>query len=145
MKSFILIQAFLSAWFDGTAFPGASATAHILCGLKMSYALNAEDVLSKIGPQTRLLMILNSQSNPTSGVAPFDQLEKLAKGLEAWPQVRLLSDKEIYSRLYFDGLKHGRPLIFENLRNRTIVLDGWSKTYAMTGWRLGAGLTGQPS
>jgi aspartate/methionine/tyrosine aminotransferase len=63
----------------------------------------------------------------------------LVEGLDAWPEVAILSD-EIYSRLLYDGEEHVSMLGFESIRDRLIVLDGWSKTYSMTGWRLGWGL-----
>ena len=102
------------------------------------FSFSAEKVLAKINPKTRLL-ILNTPANPTGGVVPRAELEALAKGLEAHPNVFVLAD-EIYSRLLYDGEEHVSFLQFEALRERTILLDGWSKTYAMTGWRLGYGV-----
>ena len=102
------------------------------------FSFSAEAVLAKITPRTRLL-IVNTPANPTGGVVPKSELDKLAKGLEAHPQVVLLSD-EIYSRMVYDGLEHASLLAYEHLRERTILLDGWSKTYSMTGWRLGYGV-----
>ena len=67
------------------------------------------------------------------------ELEKLAKGLEKFPNVFILSD-EIYSRILFDRHSHASLMSFPEVRDRVIVLDGWSKTYAMTGWRLGYGI-----
>jgi aspartate aminotransferase len=63
-------------------------------------------------------------------------MDKLAKGLEDHPHVAIMSD-EIYGRMLYDGREHVSMLEYENLRDRVIMLDGWSKTYAMTGWRLG--------
>ena len=99
------------------------------------YAFDADEVLSLITPKTRLL-ILNSPSNPTGGALPEEEIMKLAIGLDKYPNVCILSD-EIYSRILYDNQKHISFLQFENLRNRTILLDGFSKTYAMTGWRIG--------
>ncbi len=99
------------------------------------FAFSAEDALERIGPRTRLL-ILNSPANPTGGVAPRDELDRLVAGLAERPQVAVLSD-EIYSRLLYDGRQHASLLAYEELDERLILLDGWSKTYAMTGWRLG--------
>jgi len=70
---------------------------------------------------------------------PAEQFDKLAAGLERHPQVAILSD-EIYSRLLYDGIAHLTMLRYEHLRDRLILLDGWSKTYAMTGWRIGYGV-----
>merc|ERR1712159_250169 len=72
-------------------------------------------------------------------MGPQQELEKLAKGLEKFPNVFILSD-EIYSRILFDGHKHLSLLTFPEVKDRVIVLDGWSKTYSMTGWRLGYGI-----
>jgi aspartate/methionine/tyrosine aminotransferase len=102
------------------------------------FAFSADDVLSRITPRTRLL-IINSPANPTGGVVPVSELEKLAAGLERHPQVVILSD-EIYGQLTYDNHRHASMLRFEALRDRVIMLDGWSKTYAMTGWRLGVGV-----
>ncbi|MDP4796950.1 MAG: aminotransferase class I/II-fold pyridoxal phosphate-dependent enzyme, partial [Rhodospirillales bacterium] len=77
-----------------------------------------------------------SPANPTGGIVPREEMDKLAKGLEAHPNVAILSD-EIYGRMLYDGREHVSMLEYEHLRDRVIMLDGWSKTYAMTGWRLG--------
>src|SRR5690606_21670042 len=99
------------------------------------FAFSAEETLSLITPRTRLL-ILNSPANPTGGVAPRAEIEKLVKGLEAHPHVAILSD-EIYDVMTYDGEKATSLLTFPEIRDRLIVLNGWSKTWAMTGWRLG--------
>jgi aspartate aminotransferase len=102
------------------------------------FGFDAEEVLSKITERTRLI-ILNSPANPTGGVFDRDQIDLLVAGLERHPDVYLLSD-EIYSRIIYDGLEHVSLLTYESIRDRLILLDGWSKTYSMTGWRLGWGL-----
>jgi aspartate aminotransferase len=102
------------------------------------FAFDPDEVLDQITPATRLI-ILNSPGNPTGGVVPRDALDRLVAGLERHPQVAILSD-EIYSRLLFDGAEHASMLPYESIRDRLILLDGWSKTYAMTGWRLGYGV-----
>jgi len=102
------------------------------------FAFRADEVLAKITPRTRLL-VLNSPANPTGGVTPRKELDQLAVGLERHPQVAILSD-EIYSRLTYDGEEHVSILSYPSLRDRAILLDGWSKTYAMTGWRMGFGV-----
>ncbi len=99
------------------------------------FAFSAEETLSLITPKTRLL-IINSPANPTGGVTPKEEIDKLVKGLEAHPDVAIMSD-EIYDQLTFDGLEHQTLLAYPEIRDRLIVLNGWSKTYAMTGWRLG--------
>ena len=102
------------------------------------FSFNAEEVLERITPATRLI-VLNSPANPTGGVVPRAEIERLVEGLEAHPGVTILSD-EIYSRMLYDGRTHVSLLEYETIRDRLIVLDGWSKTYAMTGWRLGYGV-----
>jgi len=99
------------------------------------FAFSADDVLSRITPATRLL-ILNSPANPTGGVTPKAEIDRLVAGLSAHPHVTILSD-EIYSQLLYDGRQHVSLLSYPEIRDRLILLDGWSKTYAMTGWRLG--------
>jgi aspartate aminotransferase len=102
---------------------------------KNGFAFSAEDVLSRITPRTRLI-IINSPANPTGGVVPRAEWDKLVAGLEKFPNVAVMSD-EIYSQMVYDGREHVTLLGYEQMRDRTILLDGWSKTYAMTGWRLG--------
>ena len=102
------------------------------------FSFKAEEVLAQITPRTRLL-ILNSPANPTGGVAPRAEIDRLVEGLLEQPQVCVLSD-EISSRLLYDGREHVSLLEYEAIRDRVILLDGWSKTYAMTGWRLGYGV-----
>jgi aspartate/methionine/tyrosine aminotransferase len=93
----------------------------------------AAEVLAKITPRTRLI-IVNGQ--PTGGIVPRDELDRLVEGLTAHPQVVVLSD-EIYARMVYDNVPHASMLVYPELADRLILLDGWSKTYAMTGWRLG--------
>ncbi len=102
---------------------------------KNCYTFDANAVLKLITSNTRLI-ILNTPSNPTGSYVPKEQLNKLAEGLEAHPNVHILSD-EIYSQMLYGDRRHTTLLSYENLRERVIMLDGWSKTYAMTGWRLG--------
>ena len=102
------------------------------------FAFSAEDVLGRVTPDTRLL-ILNSPANPTGGVTPRAEIEALVEGLEEHPHVTVMSD-EIYDQLVFDGFEATSLLEFPSIRDRLVVLNGWSKTYAMTGWRLGYGI-----
>ena len=99
------------------------------------FAFSADETLSLITPATRLL-IVNSPANPTGGVTPRTEIEKLVRGLEAHPHVAILSD-EIYDVMTYDGETHTSLLQFPEIRDRLIVLNGWSKTWAMTGWRMG--------
>jgi aspartate aminotransferase len=98
-------------------------------------AFSADEVLNLITPQTRLL-IINSPANPTGGVTPRREVEKLVAGLERFPDVAIMSD-EIYDHMVYDGEEHVCLLNYPSIRDRVILLNGWSKTYAMTGWRLG--------
>ena len=99
------------------------------------FAFSAEEALKLMTPETRLV-ILNSPANPTGGVTPGEEIDKLVAGLARWPNAAILSD-EIYGQLTYDGLAHRSLLAYPEIRDRLILLDGWSKTYAMTGWRLG--------
>jgi len=99
------------------------------------FAFRAEELLSLITPRTRLV-IVNSPANPTGGVTPKAEVDRLAAGLARHPDVAILSD-EIYDRMIYDGEAHACLLAYPEIRDRTILLNGWSKTYAMTGWRLG--------
>jgi aspartate/methionine/tyrosine aminotransferase len=102
------------------------------------FAFSAEETLKLITPKTRLL-IVNSPANPTGGVTPKSEVDKLVAGLEKWPDVAVMSD-EIYDHMVYDGEKHVCLLSYPSLRDRLVLLNGWSKTYAMTGWRLGYGV-----
>ena len=99
------------------------------------FAFSAEETLALITPQTRLL-ILNSPANPTGGVTPKAEIDKLVAGLADHPQVTIMSD-EIYDVMTYDGEHHTSLLSYPEIRDRLIVLNGWSKTWAMTGWRMG--------
>ncbi|HXZ01395.1 MAG TPA: pyridoxal phosphate-dependent aminotransferase [Stellaceae bacterium] len=118
-------------------FSGATPVAMPLYEEK-GFSFDPEEVLAKITPRTRLL-ILSSPANPTGGAVPKSALDRLASGLEHHPHVAILSD-EIYSEMVYDGAEHTSLLAYPALRDRIILLDGWSKTYAMTGWRLGYGV-----
>lgn len=99
------------------------------------FAFSGAEALSLIGPRTRLV-ILNSPANPTGGVTPKPEIDALVAGLDRFPDIAVLSD-EIYGQMTYDGLAHTSLLSYPSIRDRLIMLDGWSKTYAMTGWRMG--------
>ncbi len=103
---------------------------------KRGFDVTAEEILAMITPRTRLL-ILNSPQNPTGGVISRAQIEALARGL-ADQDVMVLSD-EIYKQLIYEG-EHFSIAQFPGMKEKTIILDGFSKGYAMTGWRLGYGI-----
>ena len=102
------------------------------------FSINPDKILSLINKKTRLL-ILNNPHNPTGRFTEKAVIDKLAQGLLSFPHVAILSD-EIYDRLIFDNKEIPTLLNYPNLYDRLIVLNGWSKTYAMTGWRLGWGV-----
>lgn len=102
---------------------------------KNGFGFKADDVLKLITPKTRLI-IINSPANPTGGIVEKDEIDKLVAGLEKHPNVAIMSD-EIYSEMLYDGKIHTSLLKYPQLADRLIMLDGWSKTYAMTGWRMG--------
>ncbi|MGE0061606.1 MAG: pyridoxal phosphate-dependent aminotransferase [Xanthobacteraceae bacterium] len=99
------------------------------------FAFSAEETLGLITKKTRLI-IDNSPANPTGGVTPKPEVDKFVAGLDKWPDVAVMSD-EIYDHMVYDGLQHVCLLSYPSIRDRLILLNGWSKTYAMTGWRLG--------
>jgi aspartate aminotransferase len=100
------------------------------------FSLDVNELASLITDRTRLI-ILNSPHNPTGGVMPRKDVEKVAEVIGD-RNILVLSD-EIYSRLLFDG-DHFSIMSIPGMQERTLLLDGFSKTYAMTGWRLGYGV-----
>lgn len=108
----------------------------VACGAESSFKLTPQALAEAIGPNTRWL-ILNSPSNPTGAVYDRDELQALAEVLLAHPQVLILAD-DIYEHLIFDNrdfltLAQVEP----RLAARTLTMNGVSKAYAMTGWRIG--------
>ncbi len=97
------------------------------------FAFSAEETLSLVTDRTRLL-IVNSPANPCGGVTPRAEVDALVAGLP--DHVAVMSD-EIYDQMLYDGEEHVSLLGYPEIRDRLILLNGWSKTYAMTGWRLG--------
>jgi len=96
---------------------------------------SADKILSLITDKTRLLILINP-NNPTGSFVEKPEIDKLAEGLKKYPHVTILSD-EIYSRQIFDEKEMPTFFNYPELRDRLIVLEGWSKAYSMTGWRLG--------
>lgn len=108
----------------------------VVCDESVNFKLTPELLRSAITPKTKVLL-LNSPSNPTGKVYSREELSALATVLRDYPHIAVISD-DIYNRLVFDGklaphLLHVAP----DLRDRVIVMNGASKSYAMTGWRLG--------
>ena len=99
------------------------------------FAFSADETLSLVTERTRLV-ILNSPANPCGGVTPKTEFDHLVTGLADWPETAVMSD-EIYDQILYDGEEHITLLGYPEIRDRLILLNGWSKSYAMTGWRLG--------
>ena len=107
------------------------------------FAFSADETLQLITPQTRLI-IVNSPANPTGGVTPKEDVDTPGRRpRRASRDVAILSD-EIYGQMTYDGLPHVSLLAYPEIRDRLILLDGWSKTYAMTGWRMGYSVWPKP-
>ncbi|MGH9354796.1 MAG: pyridoxal phosphate-dependent aminotransferase [Terriglobia bacterium] len=130
--------------YPDPGFPIYESMIRFLGATPVPYALREEngfnvaaaDVLDKLTGRTRMV-ILNSPQNPTGGIMSRAELSALATGLGA-RDLHIFSD-EIYNRLVYDG-DHTSIVQFPAVRERTVVLDGFSKSYAMTGWRLGYGI-----
>jgi len=101
------------------------------------FAFDPDQLESLITKKTRLV-IINSPHNPTGGVLPKETIARLSE-LAVKHDFYVLSD-EIYSRVIYDGAQNYSPYSYPGMPERTIILDGHSKTYAMTGWRLGYGV-----
>jgi aspartate/methionine/tyrosine aminotransferase len=123
-------------------FPSYAASVQVAGGVPVPVrlsemrSLDVAELEAAMTPKTRLI-VLNSPSNPTGGVSPLEDLERIADAAKrggCW----VLSD-EIYSRLVYNGEAPSIAAL-PGMRERTIILDGFSKTYAMTGWRLGFGI-----
>jgi len=105
------------------------------------FSFNMDIFMEKINPRTRMV-IINSPSNPTGGIIPEQDLEAIA-GAAIKNDCWVLSD-EIYTRLIFTGKPVKSIMSFPGMAERTIIMDGFSKTYAMTGWRLGYAVMPEP-
>ncbi len=101
------------------------------------FRLDPDELASLVTDRTRLIVI-NSPANPTGGVLTAEDLRRIA-AIAIDRDLVVLSD-EIYSRILYDGAEHTSIAALPGMRERTIVLDGFSKTWAMTGWRLGYGI-----
>ncbi len=100
------------------------------------FVFDIKDLEERITKKTKMI-VLNSPANPTGGVIPKEDLEEIAK-VAVTNDLLVLSD-EIYSRIIYGG-EHHSIVSFPGMKERTIILEGHSKTYAMTGWRLGYGV-----
>lgn len=104
---------------------------------EMSFAFDTKDLKKLITPKTKML-IINTPQNPTGGILTESEIREIGEILKDRPDIWILSD-EIYSRLIFKG-DHFSITQIPGFKDRTIILDGFSKTYAMTGWRAGYGV-----
>ncbi|MDQ3019697.1 MAG: pyridoxal phosphate-dependent aminotransferase [Bacteroidota bacterium] len=104
---------------------------------EMDFAFDVNDLKKLVTPKTKML-IINTPQNPTGGILNEDEIRHIAEIIKDRPDIWILSD-EIYSRLIFKG-DHFSITQIPGFKDRTIILDGFSKTYAMTGWRAGYGV-----
>jgi aspartate/methionine/tyrosine aminotransferase len=108
--------------------------------MENEFRLDVDELASLITPRTKLLVI-NSPANPTGGVLTPNDIERIAE-LALRHDLTVLAD-EIYARILYDGAEHLSIASLPGMAERTVVLDGFSKTYAMTGWRLGYAIVPQ--
>ena len=106
----------------------------IYAGIEQNFKITAEQLEAAITPKTKML-ILCSPSNPTGSVYSKEELKSLADVLAKYPEIYIVAD-EIYEHINYIG-KHESIAQFENVRERVIIVNGVSKAYAMTGWRIG--------
>ena len=106
----------------------------IYAGIEQNFKITAEQLEAAITPKTKML-ILCSPSNPTGSVYSKEELKGLADVLAKYPNVYIVAD-EIYEHINYIG-KHESIAQFDNVRDRVIIVNGVSKAYAMTGWRIG--------
>ncbi len=135
-KEIILPDPSFPIYKSSVAYSGAKPITYGLSE-KNGFAFDADEILSKITSRTSMI-IINSPHNPTGGVTSPLEIKKLVDGLQSYPSITLFSD-EIYDRFVFENLPHSL-LSYPEIQDRLIILNGWSKTYAMTGWRIGFGI-----
>ncbi len=131
--------------YPSPSFPIYESTINFAEGVPVPYKLSAannfrldiNEFKSLITPKTKLVM-LNSPGNPTGGVFTEEDILAIADVMRQYPDILIFSD-EIYDRIVFDG-KAMSIASLPGFKDRTIILDGFSKTYSMTGWRLGYGI-----
>jgi len=103
-----------------------------------NFTFDIDEFKRLVTPNTKLI-ILNSPQNPTGGILTKESLEEIAKIVLSRDDIVVLSD-EVYSRMLYDGMEHFSIASIPGMKERTIIIDGYSKTYAMTGWRAGYGV-----
>lgn len=131
--------------YPNPGFPTYEAMIKVAGGEPMAVPLLEEnqfsfnlDVFDRLVNEKTRLIILNSPSNPTGGVIPPADLEHIASQAERY-NCWVMSD-ELYTRIVYDGLEAPSIASLPGMKERTIIVDGFSKTYSMTGWRLGFGV-----
>ena len=137
-----LVEQGVEVIYPNPGFPIYESMINYMGGTAVPMQLNEEtgynadidNLRSLITPRTKLL-IVNSPNNPCGSVIPESDLEKIAE-MAVENDLVVLAD-EIYKDMYYNGLEHVSITKFPGMRERTIILDGFSKSYAMTGWRLG--------
>src|SRR6201993_4993809 len=146
---FFTILAFIDEWdeviYPNPGFPIYESMIRYVGGRAVpiqlreerDFSLDLKELASLITDRTKLI-ILNSPQNPTGGILERRDIEQIARAIGD-RNIMVLSD-EIYSRLLFDGGQHFSIMSVPGMQERTILLDGFSKTYAMTGWRMGYGV-----
>ncbi|UCE95138.1 MAG: pyridoxal phosphate-dependent aminotransferase [Candidatus Bathyarchaeota archaeon] len=102
-----------------------------------NFALDTTDIVDKISPKTKII-VLNFPENPTGGVLTKDNIEAIADKIRDRDDLIVISD-EVYSRILYEG-EHQSIASLPGMKDKTVIIDGFSKTYAMTGWRLGYGV-----
>ena len=115
-------------------YSGAKAVPLVL-DEKDNFEINIDKLEDIITEQTSLI-IINNPNNPTGSFMNLEKINKLINLLEKYPNIAILSD-EIYSKIIFENNSMPTLLKYESIKDRLIILEGWSKTYCMTGWRLG--------
>ncbi len=115
-------------------YSGAKAVPLVLSE-QDDFQINIDKLESLITDKTSLI-IINKPNNPTGSFIPKEKIQKLVTMLEKFPHTYILSD-EIYSKIIFENKRMPSLLEYESIKERLIVLEGWSKTFCMTGWRLG--------
>ena len=131
--------------YPDPGYPTYAAMIGVAGGVPVPVPLREEEnfsfdltVFDRVVSDRTRLIILNSPSNPTGGVLPMPALERIADAAQRH-DIWILSD-EIYTRLVFDGVTVPTIASLPGMAERTVICDGFSKTYAMTGWRLGFGI-----
>lgn len=133
-EAVIPVPAWSAYWLMNELVGGKSVL--VTCPQNNGFKPRAEDIEAAITPRTKWL-ILNNPNNPTGAACTADELKAIAEVLRRHPHVWIMSD-DMYEHLVFDGFQHATMAqVAPDLKDRTLTITGVSKTYAMTGWRIG--------